>query len=333
MRTIGNRLRAFNAIQPVLLLLVVFVTVVALGAGEIDAGDFLAFNAAMLQFALATTLVTNSLAMVVDVIPILDRARPILEAATEISSDRADPGDLSGQIEVKSVSFRYSEDTPLVLRNLSIKVEPGEFVALVGPSGSGKSSLLRVLLGFEQPEIGSVYYDGQDLATLDTRAVRRQLGVVLQAGRLMPGELYKNIIGTSTLTVDDAWAAAARVGLAEDIQRMPMGMYTYISEGVSTLSGGQRQRLMIARAIVNQPRIIFLDEATSALDNEAQAVVTDTLKRLDATVVAIAHRLSTIRQADRIFVIEAGRLVQAGTYDELIDQPGVFADLARRQLS
>jgi ATP-binding cassette subfamily C protein len=203
----------------------------------------------------------------------------------------------------------------------------------VGPSGSGKSTLLRLLLGFEKPESGGVYYDGRELAGLDAQAVRRQIGVVLQNGRLMSGDIFTNIAGSSPATLEDAWEAARMAGFDEDIRAMPMGMHTVISEGASTLSGGQRQRLMIARAIVQRPRMLFFDEATSALDNRTQAIVTESLDRLNATRIVIAHRLSTILHADRIFVIEAGRIVQTGTYAELIEQEGLFAELAKRQLA
>jgi ATP-binding cassette subfamily C protein len=206
-------------------------------------------------------------------------------------------------------------------------------VALVGPSGSGKSTLFRLLIGFEEPEMGSIYYDGQELAQLNIREVRRQIGVVLQNGKIMAGDLFTNIVGASTLALDDAWEAARMAGLAEDIEAMPMGMHTIISDGGGTLSGGQRQRLLIAHALVNRPRIIFFDEATSALDNRTQAVVSESLDNLKATRIVIAHRLSTIMNADKIYVMQNGRVVQQGTYEELIKSEGVFADLAKRQLA
>lgn len=214
-----------------------------------------------------------------------------------------------------------------------MRIEPGAFVAFVGTSGSGKSTTLRLLLGFETPESGSIFYDGQDLAGLDIQAVRRQIGVVLQDGKLLPGDIFTNIIGSSLATMDDAWAAALRAGFAEDIKEMPMGMHTVISAGGSTLSGGQRQRLMIARALVNKPRILFFDEATSALDNRTQAVVSESLERLQATRIVIAHRLSTIKNADRIFVMDAGCVIEQGSYDELMALGGVFAELAIRQIA
>src|SRR5262249_6879940 len=208
----------------------------------------------------------------------------------------------------------------------------GEFVALVGPSGSGKSSLFRLLIGFEKPEAGAIYYDGQDLATLDMEAVRRQIGVVMQNGRLMPGDLYRNIVGATALTLEDAWEAARLAGIEEEIRQMPMGMHTHISEGGATFSGGQRQRLLIARAIVSRPRILLFDEATSALANPPQATVSRRLESLQATRLVIAHRLSTVVNADRILVLEGGQIVESGTYEELMRRRGRFHELASRQL-
>jgi ATP-binding cassette subfamily C protein len=205
-------------------------------------------------------------------------------------------------------------------------------VALVGPSGSGKSTIIRLLLGFEQPEGGTIYYDGQDLADLDVRAVRSQTGAVLQNAGPLPGDILSNIVGASAATLEEAWEAVRMAGLEEEIQALPMGMNTLIGEGNSTFSGGQRQRLMIARALVRRPRMLFFDEATSALDNQTQAIVTENLNRLQITRVIVAHRLSTIMKADRIYVIAGGRIVQSGTYAELLDAEGPFADLAKRQM-
>ena len=241
---------------------------------------------------------------------------------------------LTGDIEVQHAAFRYSAERPLVLRDLSLRIKPGEFVALVGPSGSGKSTLLRLLLGFEHLDSGAIYFDGQDLdGPRRATSLRRQIGVVLQNGRLMSGDIFTNIVGSSTATLDEAWEAARMAGFAEDIEAMPMGMHTVISEGGGTLSGGQRQRLLIARAIVHRPRILLFDEATSALDNRTQAIVSASLERLQATRIVVAHRLSTIRNADRISSSIAGAIVQSGTYDELMRRDGPFAELARRQIA
>lgn len=264
-------------------------------------------------------------------VPIWERLTPILETPPEVDDAKTAPSNLRGDVEISHVSFRYSEESPYVLSDLSLKISAGEFIAFVGPSGCGKSTLLRLMLGFEKPEKGSVYYDGQDLAALDVRLVRRQLGVVLQDSSLLPADIYRNIVGTSSRTIDEAWAAAEASGFADDIREMPMGMLTFVSEGGGGLSGGQRQRLMISRAIVNRPRILFLDEATSALDNRTQSVVTESLKKLRSTRVCIAHRLSTIIDADRIFYLEGGTIQESGTYAELMKRKGLFHEMARRQ--
>ena len=295
-----------------------------------------AFAALLVSFQNFAGSLTQMLQVATDLIaiqPQVERARPLLEATPEIGEDKADPGPLSGAIEVSHLRFRYAPEGPLILDDVSLAVAPGEFIALVGASGSGKSTLLRLLLGFETPENGGVFFDGQSLASLDATAIRRQMGVVMQNAQPMPGSLFDNIVGAAGGTLDDAWEAAQRVGLAEDIGQMPMGMQTVILEGGGALSGGQMQRLMIARAVVGRPKILLLDEATSALDNRTQAVVTDSLERLGVTRVVVAHCLSTVVHADRIYVLAGGRIVEAGNYDALMATNGVFARLAERQLT
>jgi ATP-binding cassette subfamily C protein len=302
------------------------------GAPPLHTADFVAFNAALGAFLAAGTALSTTIMGLLAAIPLLERARPILEEVPEQNAARSDPGILSGRVEVSHVSFRYRAGGPLVLDDVSFRAAPGEFIALVGPSGSGKSTALRLLLGFEQAEMGSVSYDGRNIATLDLAALRcQQLGVVLQDSRILSGDIFRNIVGSTSLTVEDAWDAAERAGLADDIRAMPMGMQTHLSEGGSTLSGGQRQRLLIARALVRRPRIILFDEATSALDNRTQEQVTRTLELTSATRIVIAHRLSTIRRADRIYFFERGRIVQEGTFETLSTEPGPFQKLVARQ--
>jgi ATP-binding cassette subfamily C protein len=336
---IQNRVQVFNSGFGVLSSIVLFVTMGAalqrggdLPGQGLSTGGFIAFTAAFGSFLAACLVLSEASLGMLRVVPIYERLRPILTTEPETDELKAYPGQLKGRIELSHVHFRYQADGPWILRDVSFSIEPGEFVALVGPSGSGKSTLLRLMLGFDQPEKGSIYYDGQALATLDLREVRSQLGVVLQAGGLMPTDIYRNIIGGDTsLTLDDAWQAARLAGFADDVAEMPMGMQTYISEGGGGLSGGQKQRLLIARALVRKPRIVFFDEATSALDNRTQSVVADSMAQMQATRVVIAHRLSTIRHADQIYVIEQGQVVERGTYDELMKLDGVFARLAQRQ--
>lgn len=262
-----------------------------------------------------------------------EQVRPVFRALPEVRGGSTRPGALSGAIEARQLAFRYTEDGPLVLDDVSFRVEPGEFVAVVGASGCGKSTLLRLLIGFDRPASGEVLYDGQDLAALDQAAVRRQCGVVLQNAQPFSGSVLDCIRGAENFSLEEAWEAARLAGLAEDIQRMPMGMHTVLSDGGGTVSGGQRQRLMIAQALIRRPRILFFDEATSALDNETQRIVTESTRELRATRVVIAHRLSTVMDADRVVVMAEGRVVQQGRpADLLADTTGLFHELVRRQI-
>jgi len=332
--TVANALRLFESIYPLLSAAAIYAIIgYWLSGNAFSTGVFVSFNVAFGQFLKAAIKQVSAVTGVLQAIPFYERARPILNMQPEVTQDKIDPGVMSGRVDVQHVQFRYSEDGPLILRDITLSAEPGEMVALVGPSGAGKSTIIRMLLGFEAPVSGGVYYDNKDLQTLNVQAVRRQIGVVLQDGKVMPGTVYDNIVGASLLTEADAWEAARIAGLDADIRRMPMGMQTAIAEGGTTFSGGQLQRLMIARAVVGKPRILIFDEATSALDNETQATVTRNLDALQVTRIVIAHRLSTIVHARRIFVLEAGAIIQTGTYDELMAQEGLFRELVRRQLA
>jgi NHLM bacteriocin system ABC transporter ATP-binding protein len=336
-RKLSNALSVFDAIFPIAAYGAIFYCAAYFlstpSVSHMTTGQFLAFFAAFAQFLAAALALSSSAVSMIGVIPLVERAKPILETLPEVGSGKTDPGELSGRIEINHVVFRYRKDMPLVLKDISLSVFPGHFIAFVGMSGSGKSTLFRLLLGFEKPESGAIYFDGQELAGLDLQAVRRQLGVVLQNGRVLTEDIFTNIVGTAPLTFNDAWEAARLSGFDRDIEQMPMGMHTMVSEGGGGLSGGQRQRLMIARAIVGKPRIFLFDEATSALDNQTQAIVSKSLQNLNATKIVIAHRLSTVIKADRIFVMDKGRIVQSGTYSELMREEGVFTELAKRQLS
>lgn len=330
----------FNTLMPGLTATLLFWTTVILigqaqAAGEtgLSTGRFLAFSAAFGIFISGATSLSNAITSALEVVTLWKRSQPILAAEPEVDPDKSDPGKLLGRVNVDRVTFRYRDEGSLTLDQISLHAEPGEFVAIVGPSGSGKSTLLRLLLGFDVPSDGSIYYDGQDLSGLDITAVRRQLGVVLQNSRINAGSIFANISASTLLAISEAWEAAERAGFAKDVRAMPMGMYTFVSEGGSNISGGQRQRLMIARALALKPQILLFDEATSALDNRTQAIVTESLGALGVTRIVIAHRLSTIRHADRIYVIEAGRVVQQGSFDELAQQEGLFAQLIARQMT
>ncbi|MBH8563491.1 NHLP bacteriocin export ABC transporter permease/ATPase subunit [Nostoc sp. CENA67] len=330
----------FNTVMPILTNGVLFWFTIKLleeannaGAIGLSLGTFLAFNTAYGNFIKGTTDLSNTVTEVLHIIPQWKRTQPILASIPEVVASKADPGRLLGRIVVDRLTFRYRKDGSLILDNLSISAEPGEFIALVGSSGSGKSTIFRLLLGFETPEAGSIYYDGQDLSGLDVEAVRRQLGVVLQNSRLMSASIFENIAAGAQITLEEAWEAAKASGLAEDITAMPMQMHTVVSEAGGNLSGGQRQRLLIARALALKPRILLFDEATSALDNRTQAIVSESLDKLQVTRIAIAHRLSTIRNAHRIYVLQAGRVMQQGTFDQLAAQEGLFAQLMARQMT
>ncbi len=339
--TIENLLEVFNAAFPIVSSMAIFYAVLwlqkeAFEAGQpspISPGEFVAFNSAFASFLLQSLQTGMTAMSALNVVPLWERARPILETRPEVDLSKADPGEVSGLIEVSHVTFRYQQDGPTILNDVSLRIEPGEYVALVGPSGSGKSTLLRMLLGLDVPETGSVYYDGRDLQLLDVQKLRRKIGVVSQNATIRSGSVFANIVGSLPLTLDDAWEAARMAGLDEDVKGMPMGMNTVLQQGGGTLSGGQRQRLIIARAIVARPRILFFDEATSALDNRTQAIVSQSLMELQATRIAVAHRLSTIMGAHRIYVLAGGRIVQQGSYQELVAVPGMFQDLVKRQVA
>lgn len=338
---IQNTHQIFTAGFPIVSNMAIFFTMYMLKQGALErgekfdltTGDFLAFSAAFGLFTSAMQALGDASLSMLRIVPVFERLQPILTTEPEVDPSKTYPGQLKGEIELSHLWFRYAEDSPWIVKDLSLKIKPGEMVAFVGGSGCGKSTLLRLMLGFERPQKGSVYFDGQDLATLDLRMVRQQLGVVLQDSRLLPADIYRNIVGTSSRTLEDAWAAAQKASIADDIRAMPMGMHTVVSEGGGAFSGGQKQRLMIARALVNNPRIIFLDEATSALDNRAQAIVTESMNRLQATRIVIAHRLSTIVDADKICYLEAGQVMEQGSYAELMALDGKFAALAKRQLA
>lgn len=300
----------------------------------ISAGNFVAFTVAYANFMQAIFGLSQTALTLLNVPPLYERVRPILEEEEETRDAAAeDPGQIEGRVEVRDVYFRYREDLPLVLNGLSFAAERGQFVAIVGPSGAGKSSLVRLLLGFDQPEQGSIFIDAKDVRYLNKRALRRQIGVVLQNGRILSGSIFHNITAGANMTRDDAWEAARIAGLDKDIQAMPMGMDTFLNEGATTISGGQRQRLMIARAIARRPKLLIFDEATSALDNENQELVSRNLEALRSTRIVIAHRLSTIVRADVIYVIVSGAVVESGTFDELMAKGGPFSELARRQMT
>ncbi|MEY9836403.1 NHLP bacteriocin export ABC transporter permease/ATPase subunit [Streptacidiphilus sp. EB103A] len=330
---IKNLITVLNAFYLPFCTLMMFMLLAGPARGTLSASSFLTFSTAVTMVLTSVTQLTGALLSAASVLPLYEQIKPVLDELPEVAGGSTPPGVLSGAIEVGQLSFRYAEDGPLVLDDVSFQVQPGEFVAIVGASGCGKSTLLRLLIGFDRPASGSVRYDGQELAALDRTAVRRQCGVVLQNAQPFTGSILDCICGNETFSPEEAWEAAEMAGLAEDIKRMPMGMHTILSDGGGTVSGGQRQRLMIAQALIRRPRILFFDEATSALDNETQRVVMESTRRLRATRIVIAHRLSTVMDADRVLVMSEGRVVQQGPPAALLADAGSpFHELVRRQI-
>ena len=299
---------------------------------RVTPSEYITFNVAYGMVSGAFASLTGVALSAAQIKPILEMAEPILKTEPESSEKRAMVTSLRGGIELSNVYFRYTENMPYVVDGMDLKIRAGEYIAIVGTTGCGKSTLIRLLLGFEKPEKGAIYYDGRDIATLDLRSLRRKMGVVTQDGSLFQGDIYSNIvISAPELTLAEAWEAAETAGIADDIRAMPMGMQTIISEGQGGISGGQKQRLMIARAIAPKPRILLFDEATSALDNRTQKKISDALDELKCTRIVVAHRLSTIRHCDRILVLDKGKIIEDGNYDELIAKNGLFAELVARQ--
>ncbi|BDH06145.1 NHLP family bacteriocin export ABC transporter permease/ATPase subunit [Streptomyces seoulensis] len=330
---IKNLSSVLGAVYLPICTLVMFMLLAGPAKGAMSAASFLTFSTAVTMVLTSVTQLTGAFVSAVAALPLFEEIRPVLDATPEVRAGNTRPGPLTGALEARRLSFRYSDDGPLVLDDVSFSVRPGEFVAVVGPSGCGKSTLLRLLIGFDKPVSGSVLYDGQDLGALDQSAVRRQCGVVLQHAQPFNGSIMDVVCGTEPYTPEEVMAAIELAGLAEDVQRMPMGLHTIVA-GSGAVSGGQRQRLMIAQALIRRPRILFFDEATSALDNDTQRTVIESTRKLNATRVVIAHRLSTVMDADRVVVMEDGKVIQQGTPAELLaDTGGRMHELVRRQMA
>ncbi len=330
---VNEHMAALTAALPAFGGALLFAGVLRLEAGPAVVSDFVAVYAASMTFYMTVAMLGFSFEAIAAIIPVCEQARPILQAELEPVRRSARATTLGGDIRFDCVRFRYGSDGPVVLHDVSLHAAPGEFIAVVGESGAGKSTLIRLALGLERPVSGGIYYDGKSLDSLRAQSVRRQVGVVVQDGALVSGTVLDNIIGVmGDLTEADAWRAARAAGVERDIRAMPMGMYTPVSESATTLSGGQGQRIRIAASLVRNPRIVFLDEATSWLDASSQRETMDGIRRLTSTRIAIAHRLSTVREANRIYVLEGGRVSESGTFDELMAADGSFRALAERQL-
>ncbi len=330
-----NRLtNAFNTGFPPFLTAIVFFGFINFAGNgrSVSLPDFIAFNAAFMSFYASIRAFSDIYNSILDIVPLYTRALPILEEIPESSSGKNESYELRGLVEFQNVSFSYIQGLP-VLKDVSIRADEGEFIAIVGKSGQGKSTILKLLLGFLKPEYGYISYDGHNIEDMNPQSLRKQMGVVLQNGQVTMGTIFYTITGASNMSVDDVWAAARMTHLEEDIKQMPMGLFTMVGDNGNLLSGGQKQRLLLARAIAHNPKILLLDEATSALDNPTQEVVMKNLENMKITRIVIAHRLSTIMNADRIYVLDGGTIVESGNYKELMDKGGLFASFASRQIS
>lgn len=313
---------------------IIFYTIIITADTEISLGAFVAFNTLFGAFSAYMLQLVNGFVSYRNEKPKIERLEPVFEALPEFDDAKELPGEISGGIEINNVSFSYEVDSPLVLDGVTLDIKPGEYVGLVGSSGCGKSTLMKLLLGFEKPSSGKIYYDNKDIESVDKRELRKKMGVVLQDGKLISGSIFENITITApNATLKDVNAVVEAVGLKDDVAAMPMGLHTVLSEDCGTISGGQQQRILIARAIISNPQILFFDEATSALDNITQSMVCDTLEKLNSTRIVIAHRLSTIIKCDRIIVLDKGHIVEQGTYEELMENKALFYSLASRQMA
>jgi len=299
-------------------------------SSQSSAGTFIAFLAAFGSFQFAFQGLATLALDLVALQPEWKRGQIILQTEPEVGHQAAKPKKLKGSIELSSVRFGYLEGLE-VIKGVSFKIEASEHVAIVGSSGSGKSTVMRLMLGLEKPFSGTITFDNQDISKLDLPLLRRQIGVVTQNGKVHAGTILDNIRGATNIDHERCLEACLAAGLESDLKAFPMGLHTPLTEGGSSLSGGQRQRVLIARALVLNPAILFLDEATSALDNRTQAVVTESLEKLNITRIVIAHRLSTIRNADRIFLMDDGRIKANGSFEELLETSPLFQKMAKRQ--
>ncbi|MCP4414486.1 MAG: NHLP bacteriocin export ABC transporter permease/ATPase subunit [Gammaproteobacteria bacterium] len=329
-RKIANQVDAFTSTASLFSLGCFIFVITYYHQQEFSVGEFLKFSSAYAIFLSSMLMMASTVMSIGMVGPLFKMLKPILTETPEIDSQKKHPGQLVGHLELSKLDFSYNKDGPKIISDFCLTINAGAFVAIVGASGSGKSTLLRLLLGFEKPQQGSILYDNQELEHLDILEVRRQLGVVLQDGHILSGSIMQNIKGAYNCTSEQAINAAKLAGLSDDIEKMPMKYETIVRDGV--LSGGQQQRLLIARAIVNEPNMLFFDEATSALDNKTQSQVSKSLDNLKATRIVIAHRLSTIKHADIIVVMEKGKIIQQGNYNALIQQQGLFSELVKRQM-
>lgn len=322
-----------NYIRTMAIISSIVIFYMAYHTGTLTTGGFVAFNSAFMSFQMMLAALSGTTLSLSIAYSLLKNIRPVLEEVPEITKEKHHPGELKGTIEFNNCSFSYENSAKVVIKDLNLHIEDGEYVAIVGASGSGKSTLMRLILGFEKPTAGKIYVGGKDLEQYELSEIRQQMGVVLQNSKLLSGDIFMNIAGNSyNITEEQVWDVCEKAGIKEDIEALPMGLNTFINDSTSTLSGGQKQRLLIARALLKNPKILLFDEATSALDNYTQNIVTQTLKQLKSTRLIIAHRLSTVRECDKIFVLDQGKVVESGSYDLLMERKSAFYNLVKRQI-
>ena len=325
-------LKIFSVLTPVILLAGTIAMYAVAASSSVSQSDFYAFLSSYSILTAALTMISYSATSFANSLPTFRVLKPVMDFEPENGGDKEVVQQLRGNISLRDVTFRYTESMPPILENLNIEIHKGEYLAIVGRTGCGKSTILRLLLGFETPDHGEILYDGKNLKSLDVTSLRRKIGTVLQNGQAFRGTIFSNIVVAGTdLTEDDAWEAAEIAGIADDIRRMPMKMNTPISDSGRGISGGQMQRLQIARAVASKPTVLYFDEATSALDNVTQKAVTDAIGEMNCTRLVIAHRLSTIQNCDRILCLDQGHIVEEGTYEELMQKNGFFAELVKKQ--
>ena len=299
---------------------------------NVNQADYFAFTSSFAIVTGALTIVSFNLTTFANSIPVFKMMQPVMDIVPEVSDNKTVIKSLRGSISLQNITFSYGEGMPKIIDNLSMDIKAGSYVAIVGSTGCGKSTLIKLLLGFEHPETGEIYYDKKPISSMDMTSLRRRIGTVLQNGEIFAGNILRNITISGTgLTEDDAWRAAEMAGIADDIKKMPLKMDTPLPAGGRGVSGGQKQRILIARAIASKPKVLFFDEATSALDNVTQKAVSDAIGELKCTRIVIAHRLSTIQNCDHIFCLDQGKIIEQGTYDELMEKKGFFAKLVERQ--
>ena len=326
--------RAFATALPFLAGGVLLFSAAAVGDRNIPVGDFLVVYIVFIAFQSAIARLGESFGAVAAMLPAYEQMRPLLTAVPEAAAEGEPVERLGGEVLFDRISFRYGTDGPLILDDVTIRARPGEFVAIAGESGAGKSTLFRLALGIDRPAAGAVYYDGRDLRHLNMKQLRRKVSSVPQSVRLHPQDIWDNIVTHHEApTTEEVWRTTRAAEIEKEIKAMPMGLMTMVGTGGAVLSGGESQRVTIARSLLGNPRVMLLDEATNWLDNESQAKIMENLAVLTSTRIVIAHRLSTLKQADRIYVMQAGKVVQCGSFSELMEEDGVFRELVKRQLA